>query len=343
MNHFPLFTFSETASPELIALLKSVTLGTHGAKYRHLNTEERIQQADNQLHLSIMRNEKLLGNVTFCRRDRAWYIRYVAFHPSMQGTGNKRSSGKSGMLKKEFENFFDSCLSSSSENAAQTDVFYAYIDPNNEKSLWISEFFGLRAVGSIATQTFSRISPKKQPRVERIDSWELVQEIIKSAFQKQQFYFDAQTKQGPFYVWRTPSGEIDAVCKITKARWEIERLPGKWGGFLTKFVRFVPSVRRLIRPKNHRFAVVDSVWVKNNDSKLLEQFFEGILHAEQERILFWWVDTRDPCYAAVQKPVKWGLLNRIIGVSRVEVVVRGGSRFKMDNSTPVFTSGFDFV
>ena len=61
----------------VIKLLESTTLGTNGAMYRHLDTRDRIKQADNPLFLSLERNEKVIGNITFCNRNDHWYIVWV--------------------------------------------------------------------------------------------------------------------------------------------------------------------------------------------------------------------------------------------------------------------------
>jgi hypothetical protein len=42
----------EEPTDSIAALLKSVTLGTNGAKYRHLNTEERLEQLYRPLYFN---------------------------------------------------------------------------------------------------------------------------------------------------------------------------------------------------------------------------------------------------------------------------------------------------
>ena len=102
----PIFKFRTEVTEEILALLESVTLGTDGAHYRHLDTRERIFESDNPLFLSMERHTKVLGNVTFCRREKNWYIRYFAFDGAMQAQGKKKSSSN-GLLKRELNAFFD--------------------------------------------------------------------------------------------------------------------------------------------------------------------------------------------------------------------------------------------
>src|SRR5690606_41375466 len=78
------FKLSDHPEPGIIELLKATRLGTKGATYRHLDTEKRINELVTPLFLYIQRREKVLGNITFCRRSlptsvNVFYIRYFAF------------------------------------------------------------------------------------------------------------------------------------------------------------------------------------------------------------------------------------------------------------------------
>ena len=342
MKLSPFFSLRQQATPELIQLLNSVTLGTNGAKYRHLNTTNRILDADEPLHLSLERNNRILGNISFCRREENWYIRYFAFDQALQSGGTKKSKGKTGFLKKELEMFFDQMLQGN-DAFGKVDSFYAYIDPKNEKSLWMSENFGFQSVASVATQTFSRTRLKSDTRVTKNLYWTEVAPIFRESFGNHNYYFEAQLEKGPFYAIKNPSGEIIALAKTTNAAWEIERLPGKFGGILTKIVPFIPGLRKIVKPKNHQFVVPEAVFIKNNDPQLLQELFEGILYHEKQNLILWWVDTNDPTYKAVQSEVRWGMLHKFIGVHHASLVIRSNPEISYNNSKPVYTCGFDFV
>lgn len=341
MNLPAIFKLRTKATPALIQLLESVTLGTNGAKYCHLDTRNRVEEADNPLHLTMERNDRVIGNVTFCRRDSAWYIRYFAFNTGLQGNAKRKSSG-GGVLKSGLNQFFQEVLNGKSEFDT-VDGFYAYIDPNNEKSLWMSETFGLQTTGHIATQTFSRTSINKTSRVERIDDWNVVSSMMRKEFSDYRHYFEAQLQKGPYYILKNEEGEIIACAKTTQATWVIERLPGKMGGLLTKVIPYVPLVRKVIRPKKHRFVVPEAVVVRNNDPKLLNELFEGILEKEKVNLLIWWVDERDNLYKRIKSNMQWGILHKLIGVNQAAIVERTSQGASNNDSTPVYTCGFDFV
>ena len=93
---------------EILDLLKETTLGTNGAIYRHLDTSTRVKEIDAPLFLTLERNGKVLGNVTFCQRGEHWYIRYFAFRTFLQsGKKSKLNENGNSLLKKELNAFFD--------------------------------------------------------------------------------------------------------------------------------------------------------------------------------------------------------------------------------------------
>lgn len=328
----------EFPTPEIIDLLESVTLGTNGAHYRHLDTRERISEADNPVFLSLERHEKVLGNITFCKRGTNWYIRYFAFANRLQSGGNKKSSGDN-FIKREIATFFSEAF-----EKGEAKSFYAYIDPNNVKSLWMSENFGFKTIGRIATQSFSRVSPKVSHCIQKINDWDEISENVRSNFSHYQYYFETQSSKPPFYILRDDNDENIAHAKINIATWEIKRFPGKLGGILTKMIPFIPRLNKIIRPKKHSFVVPDSVWVKDDNPKILEELFEGILYQEKQNLILWWIDEKDKLYNAVQSKTKWGVLHKIIGVSYANVVERNNDENQLlEINQPVFTSGFDFI
>lgn len=105
-----IFTLRTDASPQVMQLLDKNTLGTNGAKYKHLDTPRRMKLLYNPLFLSLERNNKCLGNVTFCRRNKEWYVRYFAFDRLVQGAGKSRSKKKDSILKTTLNAFFSDKL-----------------------------------------------------------------------------------------------------------------------------------------------------------------------------------------------------------------------------------------
>lgn len=167
MSLSSLFKIRYEASPQLLDLLSKTTLGTNGAKYKHLDTRKRILEADDPLYLSLERKGRLIGNITLCRRGSMWYIRYFAFDSIFQTGSKQKSTGRSNsFLKREIGSFFDEVFEGA-HSVEKPDSFYAYIDPKNDRSKWMSTNFGFQTVGHLATQTFSRINPKSSDKIGR--------------------------------------------------------------------------------------------------------------------------------------------------------------------------------
>ena len=338
-----IFKLRQESTPALLELLNNTTLGTNGAKYRHLDTASRILEADNPLFLSLERTDKVMGNITFCQRDKFWYIRYFAFHSFAQAGNKKKNTDKgNSFLKRELNLFFDEVFEGKHSDEP-VESMYAYIDPRNDRSKWMSENFGFKVIGQLATQSFSRFYPKLSPRVEISKDWDALKEIVEKQFGEHNYLFTTHAEKAPFYILKDGNGEIVAFTRVTKVNWEIVRLPGKFGGLLTNIIPFIPFLNKLIKPKNHIFLVPEIVFSKDNNPILLEELFSSILAQEKCNLMLWWIDEKDPLYISIKEKINWGFFNKLIGVNPVDVVERRNPNSKAISKGPVFVTAFDMV
>ena len=341
MQLHPSFKFREEVSTELLELLTKTTLGTNGAQYQHLDIDKRIYEADQPLFLSIERHNKVMGNIAFCRRGKFWYIRYFAFDSNFQaGAQQKFSKEKNSLFKNQLQFYFNSLLNT--ENNENIDALYAYIDPKNLRSKQMSERFGFQNIAKLKTQSFSRIKPKNK-RVELLDDWNLIKDFVHRNYRNHLFYFESQSSKAPFYVIKDKNGAIIACTKATVVNWKIASLPGKFGGILTKLIPYIPVINRLIKPNKHTFLVPEIVCIKDNNPNLLEELFSGILAIHNLHVLLWWVDEKDQVYTDLSPLVKWGVLDKILGRTEVDVVARYAQMNAEDLKKPVFVAAFDMV
>lgn len=330
------FEFTDVITPELVELLEQTTLGTNGAMYRHLDVPERIYQTDAPLSFSLRRNEHLLANITFCKRSFGLYLRYFAFDKRFQSSGKARQTMHKSPLKQEIEGVFQRV---SSEHPGTFNMCYAYIDARNERSKWMSEQFGFQTKAKLVTQTFSRIYPTKLEglSVESIHEEHL--NWIRSKYQNHTAYFEEYIKEGSIHCWRNPAGTLLALGKFTNVAWEISRLPGKWGGIFVKTLPYLPILRKLVNVNNHQFLVPEAVCLANESPEVLEAFLAGVLKLENRQMMLWWMDECDPLYAKMKHSMNWGLMHRILGVSPVDVVVRGA----FEPKEPMYIAAFDMI
>ncbi len=324
------FEVLPSATDDLIDLLDRTELGTNGARYRHLDTREKIDElADDPVFLLLRPKGRLLGNLTFCRRDNALYIRYVAMNPLFQGSGKARGKGKS-LLRSELCALLD--------RLAENATLYAYIEPRNARSLVMAETFGFRKRASLVSQTFSRLYPRKLDGLSIHSDWNSVATYFRESFSDHAFYFETHLKKGPFAVWSGPKG-VKALARVHEANWEISRFPGKYGGVLRKTIPYIPLLRKLIRPASHRFTVVDSLVVLPGNEAESGRFLEGILHASGTNMLMWWTDSHEKLYRVIRDQTNWGLVHRFSGAAHVDCLIKG----KSPGDGPVYVNGGDLI
>ena len=330
------FEFTERITPELVQLLEETTLGTNGAMYRHLDVQERIYQTDSPLCFSLKRNDHLLANITFCKRSFGLYLRYFAFDKRFQSKGKSRQNIQKSALKQEIEAVFKRV---EKEHPGQLNMCYAFIDARNARSKWMSEQFGFRTKAKLATQSFSRIYPK---RVKDIGK-EVIQmehlHFIRSKYQNHTAYFEEYLDKGFIHCWRSPEGKLLALAKFTDVRWEISRLPGKWGGVFVKALPFLPILRKMVNVKQHQFLVPEAVCLSEESPKTLATFLSGVLALEERNTMLWWNDEADPLYMKLKDQMNWGIMHRILGVSPVDVVIRGD----FQPEKPMYIAAFDMI
>lgn len=333
----PPFSTNVSHTKETLSLLSSVTLGSNGARYKHKGIEKRISKLYNPLYLNLTLRNKLTANVTFCRRGQDWYVRYFAFDQMFQSSANKKqkSKGKS-KLNQQLNSFFQNALDGDNE----PNCFYAYIDPENDRSLWMSETFGFQPAASIATQTFSRLHPKNIG-VRRLKDLDQIKKYVNDEFKDRPFYHPYQTFNGSSFYVLEKNGKIVAFAKSHSAEWKIERFPGRNGRLTTKLIPFIPVIKKIIRPNSHQFSVIDSVWVKGHNSQYFNSLAEGILAEEKHKVLHWWVDKKEPLWNSLKSDINWGILHRINGVHNVNLVIR--AKEKKELKRPAYVSGFDFI
>lgn len=321
----PIFKLREIHTDGILQLLQSVQLGTNGTIYQHLDTAKRITELENPLFLSMERSERVLGNITFCRRKQDWYIRYFAFDAFLQADGNQKSSKKDGLLVRELNQFFEDTF------AQDVRSFYAYIDPRNTKSLWMSERFNFEKVSTIITQTYSRFFLPKSTRAEEIENFQ--------ADQSKSLFFESNADLINYGI--IENGKTIASARVKKVRWKISRLPGKNGNLLAKVLPYVPLLNRVINPKEHSFVVIESLNCQSNNPTLIKELLDGILFHQKENLIIWWQEETSEQYQSIRDKIKWGPMDKLVGRNQVDLVVKGNvSRFQKGNN---FISGLDFV
>lgn len=342
-----IFKMSESAPPEVLALLQRTQLGTNGAQYKHLDTRKRLSQLVSPLFLYVQRDKKVLGNITFCRRiitpeQNAFYIRYFAFDTNWSASNSTQGSTGDSILKRGLQEFF-SCVFNG-DYGDKPSLIYAYIEPNNTRSLWMAKSFNFRTVTTLNTFVFSRFRPKQSEYVRLLNESELdtYKVMLLSTYKNHSLFFNYHTlKDQPIYGF-FENGELVAACKAHEVNWEIKRLPGKYGKILTELLPYIPGLNKLINPKSHRFVAIEGM-VSVSKHNIWDTFFSAILAAMDCNLLLSWHDEKDIVLHHQLSAVRRGLAKQLISSQSVQLVVKERPGFHVDVSHPFYVSAFDLI
>lgn len=329
------FEQAESISPDLIHLFENTVLGTNGAKYKHLDVAQSVGHTDHPLSFSLRRNQQLLANITFCKRPFGLYLRYFTFNQRFQSEGKARMNPKS-QIKKDIAGVFEDITS---RFPGAQNFCYAYIDAKNVRSKWMSETFGFQTKAKLATQSFSRIWPKRDLTLKEERMNQVLFDTIEKHYGHYTAYFTHFFENGTAYSIFDPEGNRLAFAQFHMVRWEIKRLPGKFGALQVRLLPYIPLLNKLIQPKAHTFLVPDVVCNPSGNIKDVERLFEAILAQKKLHSMLWWNDTREGLYQKAKQKFNWGLLHRLIGVAEVDVVFRG----QFEPKEPIFVVAFDMV
>ncbi len=330
---------SEDISEDLIELLEITELGTNGARYLHLDTRNRIKEADHPISYSLVRNQHLIANITFCRREVGYYLRYFAFSRTFQNKSAKKPKIKS--ISSPFENKIEEAFVELTRLKPNLPM-YAYIDYENERSRLFSERFGFNPYTDIVSRTYSRFNPKKNPKAAFFEDWNVLRAKVETEYSNNEFYHTFHIHKGPYVVLKNGEGQITSFAKFTKVHWKIKRLPGRLGGFFVRVVPYIPIVNKILCPDDHYFLVPDIVFTRKKSPKEVESLFDSALSLYNVSSLIWFVDPNQDLYRKTKNKMRWGFLDKIIGEKKVAVVCRNQSSSYEENR-PVFVSAFDII
>ncbi len=343
------FRLTEAPTKEVVELLQRTQLGTNGAQYRHLDTQKRVVELVNPLFLFVQRHDKVLGNITFCRRPMpdgktTFYIRYFAFDSKWSSSGKSMSKSKENtILKKGLNTFFSDAFAG--KYGEKPELFYAYIEPRNARSLWMAESFEFKMLAEINTFSFSRFFPKGLTDVRQLEYQELLEyeNLLNQMYGEHSLFFPRHTiKDKPIYGY-FENGKMTAACKVHIVNWEIIRLPGKAGAVLTKMIPFIPLLNRIIRPKSHRFVVIEGLVAPKAKQNQVTALFESILADTQTNLMLFWYDSKDEYVNQLVSTQSRGISKYLVRNQRVKLVGKQQPNQESDMTGPFYVSGFDLI
>ena len=350
------------ADEDIIDLLKSTVLGSEGGmRYTMMNTPERISTyGDGLSFLALYKRNSQKGVIGLCRRiisNRgikypSTYLRYLAVQSALQverAPGRRRQErttlAADSFKQKIISLFRDPLMAAES---AGKHVMYAYVESRNERSRNLVNQSGYEYIRSFLTVAFSRFDPKRNPSVSRLTPEEepamaaLLDEFYSGyCFYTNEFSFHDHK----YYVLRR-NGEIVAGVGAIPAQYRVVNVPGLWGWVMMKLLPRTPLYRRLFKPDEFRYIILNAIYCKKGSEDLLPDLFEAVCAEEGYHTALTWLDDHSWLYDTLRTNRRMGALNRMLN-AKPGLVYALFSGLTPDETekfydSPAYISGFDF-
>jgi L-amino acid N-acyltransferase YncA len=332
-------TVDKTFDSTILTLLRKTIYGTKGPKYQHTGQELKLQNLKNPIFFILRKQEETIG--FYCLSEReiwigkekylGYYGRYLAVDENHQGNG----FGK--LLKKNATEYIES-------NSTSLSVLYSYIEENNTRSFNISQKMGFETISTLETVLFSRLYPKKDTRVARINGTELPEILEKLESQNVHTIlrtFENINYQNNYFVLKQ-NGRIVAGLQANPTRWKIVEMGGVGGKIILNVLPYIPILKRLINPQKHDFIAIEGIFIETGDDELLYPLIEGVLHHFSVTSALIELDSKSSILEIFKKKQSLGLLNTFKNEIKTHVMIKS-----INNKSPVphreaYVSSFDF-
>jgi hypothetical protein len=342
---------------DVVDLLKNNVLGTPGKsmRYQQLRVIEKLDHINCPHFANIRKRDSIVGTCCFCEREtgndqktlKSFYIRFFSFKEQYRKrTFNIKAGNKfNGRLKQEVKDLLEGhgLINNSSEA-----FFYAYVDPNNERSSRLCEEFGFIDLREFSTLSFSRFFPKKDTKVSRITKAEKpeVFELIKSEYKNHCLVsFENLFYKDNYYLLRNENGEILAGVQANLENWKIIEMPGISGKLILNLIPRIPLLKKLFN-RDFNFVAFETIICKSGFENKLSTLFESILADLKVNSALFWVDNQSDIYkklnsldlgfiSKVNKEVKAKVIGKFLNMNDNDIN-------KIKNS-PAYISSFDFT
>ncbi|MFZ2286801.1 MAG: hypothetical protein WAV93_07440 [Bacteroidales bacterium] len=350
---------------EIIALLKATVLGSEGGmRYSMQNTPERIRSyGDGLSFMALYKKSSLKGVIGVCRRATlnrgvrydSTYLRYLAIQSAFQT--EKAPSRRRERLTEDTDSFRQRILSvirdpqhvTGEENdGTASHVMYAYVESSNERSRNMINQAGYEYIRSFLTVAFSRFSPKPDSTVTRLRTEEepAMAILLEEYYRDYCFYTDEFSFYDHRYYVLRRNGEIVAGVGAIPAQYTVVNVPGVWGWLMMKVLPYTPWFRRLFRPREFRYIILNAIYCRKGSEELLPDLFEAVCAEEGYHTALTWLDDHSFLYDTLRTNRRMGALNRMLNAKPglVYALFTGLSPTETEKfyDSPAYISGFDF-
>ncbi|UXP32506.1 hypothetical protein N6H18_00760 [Reichenbachiella agarivorans] len=348
---------TQTASEEINNFLSKNLIGTpqQSPVYQQLSTRQKLAHIPKAHFATLWKAEQLLSTCCFCEREaileeqaiKSYYVRYFSlldqFRIQRRKTNTPRS--KNSLIKSEIHEMLTGTGLGSVPG--ESNIFYAYVDPNNARSALLCEEFGFQPIRQFTTHIIGRVFPKKRVDFKQVSTKEdhiVIRQLLKKQYADYSFYTEENLfYQDNYFVIKSQNGEILAGIQANPEKWKIHSLPGISGRFLLNFLGRLPIFRRLIQA-NYAFLAFDYVYAKHGHEDLIIQLIESLLVHFQVYSAMILSDDQSPLTSLIST-IDHGLIGQMKKPVSISVIIKDNnleaSRLKYLKKHPVFLSSFD--
>jgi len=350
---------------EIISLLRNTVQGSEGGmRYSVQNTEEKIRALGDSLSfMALYKRNNLAGVVGLCRRNTmtcgvkypTTHVRYLAIQSTFQtGKAPSRKAEKLSFTEESFKQKILALFRGPQPDAIndRTEpapyVMYAYVESRNERSKNLINQAGYEYIRSFLTVAFSRFNPKASPSVTRLSPEEepAMAALLADQYRNYAFYYDDYSFYDHRYYVMRKNGEIVAGVGALPALYRIVNIPGVWGWVMMKILPYAPYFRRLFRPDEFRYIVLNAIYCRKGSEDLLPDLFEAVCAGEGYHTALTWLDDHSEMFESLRTNRRMGALNRMLNAKPglIYASFSGLSEKEKEKfyECPAYISGFDF-
>jgi hypothetical protein len=225
---------------------------------------------------------------------------------------------------------------------------YAFIESMNERSKNLVQQAGYEYIRSFLTVAFSRFFPVPDVRVSKLQAQDkpAMEKLLLDFYREYSFFTSEYSFYGDRYYVLKEDDEVIAGVSAIPTSFKVYDVPGVWGWVMMKVLPKTPYFRRLFRPGEFRYLVLDAIFCKSGSESLLTPLFESACAAEGFNTGLIWLDDRSHLYNSIRTRVRLGALNRMLnakpGLVYSKFINLTEEEKEYFYDSPAYISGFDF-
>jgi hypothetical protein len=358
---------SDHANEGIIDILNHAVQGSEGGlRFSLQDVAKRITAYKDHIRfVSLYKKNQITGTVGSCFRISGQgklryptsYLRYLAFQSTYQSDKTWRKRIKEKIKPEKDDSFKQKTLEifSKPHLLDLQDVFegdkhimYAFVESMNERSKNLVHQAGYEYIRSFLTVAFSRFSPVKDPRVSRLpeNDKQIMEKQLNDFYREYSFFTTEYAFYGDRYFVLKENNEIVAGVSAIPTSFKVYDVPGIWGWVMMKVLPKTPYLRRLFRPGEFRYLVLDAIFCREGREELLTPLFESVCALEGFNTGLIWLDDRSQLFDKIRTRVKLGSLNRMLNAKPGLVYTKFINLTEQEKEyfydSPAYISGFDF-